>query len=449
VSEPASAAAGPSPARVALLLGTLVALTVIGSSAVAVALPDLARDLGLDTSGAAWVLAAFSMAFAICTAVFGRLGDLYGLRLPLRVGGAMFAAGSLVAALAPTFAVLVAGRLLQGAGAGAVPVLVVGIIAARFPPESRAPALAGITAVVSIVSGSGPLIGGGLTELAGWRIVLGLPAVALLLTEPVARLAPAQARGPGRLDTTGAVLTGVAIAGLALLLQSPATGAGGRAALAFAGLLLVGGVLLVRHIRRRPEGFLPHAVVTTWPLMAASLAGLTLLAAYLGLLLAVPKLLSGELGWSPLRIGLAMLPAAALGAVSSRIVGRILTPVRRHRLVAVLAGGSAVGLVLAAAAPRTPLVLVAGLALVAAGFAGGQVAIIDGIPSMVAAEHQGVALGVFNLLFFVGGTVGAAAVGGLSAVLGLPGAVGAVALLPALGVVLALRSRPDAEAAAR
>lgn len=438
----ASSAAVPSPTRVALLLGTLVALTVIGSSAVAVALPVLAEDLGLDTSGSAWVLAAFSLTFAISTAVFGRLADLYGLRLPLRIGGVLFAGGSLVAALAPSFAVLITGRLVQGAGAGAVPVLVIGIIAARFDESARSRGLAAITAVVSVVSGSGPLIGGAVTELLSWRFVLGLPLTAILLTEPVARLAPTVPRAPGRLDVRGAAYTAVAISGLALLLQSPATGAGWSAALGFGALLGLGAALLVRHIGRRPEGFLPGKVVTTWPLMAASLAGLTLLAGYLALLFALPKLLSAELGWTPLQIGLAMLPAAAFGAVTSRVVGAVLTPPRRRLVVAGLAGGSALGLLLASLAPATPALLVLGLALVAAGFAGGQVALIDGIPGTVGPQHQGVAIGVFNLLFFVGGMVGAAATGGLSAVVGLPGALAAVAVLPLLGVPLALASGP-------
>jgi MFS family permease len=436
-----TAAPAPSPTRVALLLGTLVALTVIGSSAVAVAIPVLSDDLGLDTSGAAWVLAAFSLTFAISTAVFGRLADLYGLRLPLRIGGVLFALGSLGAALAPGFAALITARLVQGTGAGAVPVLVVGIIAARFDESSRAKALGAITAVVSIVSGSGPLIGGGITQLLGWRFVLALPVVAILITEPVARLAPAGVRQEGRLDVRGAAFVALSVAGLALLLQSPATGAGGPAAAAFGTLLAVGLVLLVRHVRRHPQGFLPRSVVTNVPLMAGSCAGLTLLAGYLALLFAVPKLLSAGFGWTPLEIGLAMLPAAAFGAVMARVVGARSTPARRHRIVAGLAVGSSLGLLLAAIFPTVPVLLVAGLALVAAGFAGGQVAIIDAVPSLVALENRGVALGVFNLLFFVGGTVGAAATGGLSAIMSLPAALAVVAALPAIGAVLALRLR--------
>jgi MFS family permease len=83
-----SSSSEPSLTRVALLLGTLLALTVVGSSAVAVALPQVATDLGLDKPGTAWVLAVFSLAFSVTTAVFGRLADLRGLRLPLRIRAA-------------------------------------------------------------------------------------------------------------------------------------------------------------------------------------------------------------------------------------------------------------------------------------------------------------------------------------------------------------------------
>lgn len=427
---------GPSLGRVTLLLGVLVALTVIGSSAVAVALPQLSAELDLDTSGAAWILAAFSLAFSISTAVFGRLADLHGLRLPLRVGGVLFALGSLGAAMAPSFRVIVTARLVQGAGAGAVPVLVLGIIAARFHESVRSRAIAGISVIVSIVSGSGPLIGGAITQWMGWRAVLALPVIAILLTEPIARLAPASARGAGRLDVGGALLVAVTVSGGALLLQSPATGVGLPAALAFLAVLVGGMALLVRHIGRRPEGFLPRRVVTNGGLMRSSVAGLTLLAAYMGMLFGVPKILADALGWSPLQIGLAMVPAAMLGAVVARVIGTVLTPARRRPLAIALAAGSAVGLLVGGLGNGVPLLLVVGLALVAAGFAAGQVVLIDGITAMVSADVRGVALGVFNLLFFIGGTVGAAAAGGLATVVGLPRALALLAVLPALGTAL-------------
>lgn len=423
----------PSVTRVALLLGTLVALTVVGSSAVAVALPSVRDDLGLETSGSAWILAAFSLTFAISTAVFGRLADLAGLRKPLRIGVVLFAAGSLVAALAPSFPVLIVGRLLQGSGAGAVPVLSVGVLVARFEGEHRARALGGLTAVVSIVSGSGPLIGGAIAQTLGWRLVLALPVLALLLMEPVARLAPTEATHVGRLDVRGALLVGAVVTGVVLILQSPATGAGPAVLIAALAVAAVAGVLLARHTRREPEGFLPQAVIRSRALLLGSAAGLTLLGSYLAMLFAAPQLLTDNQGWSPLRIGLALLPAALAGAVASRVVSVVADRIGRFRLAAFLALASAAGLLLAAAGSAQPFLLIFGFGLCVCGFAGGQVALVDAIPRLVDGSVRGVALGVFNLLFFLGGAVGTAATGGLAGPLTLPGALAVLAVLPLAG----------------
>jgi MFS family permease len=428
-----AAAGGPRPrtAHVSLLLGGLVALTVIGSSAVAVALPSLAAELQLTTAGSAWVLAAFSLTFSVCTALFGRLADLVGLRLPLRIGAVLFAAGSLVAASADSFALLVAGRLLQGTGAGAVPVLAVAIIAARFAEQARARALGSLTAVVTIVSASGPLIGGALTELVSWRAVLALPAVALALAEPVARLAPGGRGAGGRLDIGGALLVAASVGSLALLLQAGSVGGGARGVAALVALCGVTFALAGRHILTRPGGFLPRAVVTNSRLMLAGAAGSALIAAYIAGLFAIPKILTAA-DWSPLQIGIGLLPAALFGAIVSRVSGTLTARTPRHRLVAAFGAMSTLGLLVAAAGAAHPPVLIGGFALVVAGFGGGQVPLVDAVPGLVAPELRGIALGTFNLVFFTGGAVGAATAGGLAETLGLPWALACLALLPAV-----------------
>lgn len=419
--------------RVALLLGTLVALTVVGSSAVAVALPDVRTDLGLDQSGTAWILAVFSLSFSVTTAMFGRLADIKGLRLPLRIGVVLFAAGSVAAALAWNFPSLIAARLLQGAGAGAVPVLALGVLAARYEGVARGRALGALTAVVSIVSGSGPLIGGGITELLGWRYVLAVPALALLVLEPVARIAPDTGEAGGGIDWRGAGLIAALTTGVVLLLQSPATRPG-PILIGASAVLAVGGALgLMAHIPRRPEGFLPARVVTNGRFLLASFCGLTLLAAYLGMILALPLILSEEQGWRPLQIGIAMLPAALAGAVISRVVGGTAQRLGRYRVATWLALGSAGGLVLGAVAHAQPVLLIGGFAFAVMGFAGGQVSLLDGVAELVDEEVRGVALGVFNLVFFTGGAVGAAAVGGLGGALSLPAALACLAVLPIAG----------------
>jgi MFS family permease len=425
--------------RTAVLLGGLVALTILGSSAVAVALPTVREEFGLDVGGAAWVLAVFSLGISVATAVFGRVADVAGLRTPLRVGVVVFAAGSLLAAAAPTFPLLLAGRVLQGIGAGAVPVLVTGIIVASLEGAARVRALGTLLAVVALVSGSGPLLGGALTAAGGWRLVVGLPAVALLLLPPIDRIAPTEREDLGAgVDATGAALVAVAVIGLVLLLQSPSTGAGPALVAGAAAAVLAAAAALARHVRRRPGGFLPVVVLADRPLLLLAAVGFGILAGYLALLLALPQILSDAGRSDPLAIGLTMLPAAAAGAVASRLAGRAAARLGRHRVITALAAAPIAGLLVAAAGAPRPVPLVAGFALAAVGFAAGQAVLTDTVTALVPDHVRGVAIGLYNLVFFTGGAVGSAAVGGLSGLVGLPGALAVLAVVPGLSLLAAL-----------
>lgn len=422
-----------------MLLGGLVALAIIGSSAVAVALPALAADLGLDVAGQAWVLAAFGLTFALATASFGRLADLIGLRAPLLVGVGLFAAGSVLAAAAGTFGVLIAGRLVQGAGAGAVPVLVTGVIHARFAGAARARMLGAIGAIVSIISGSGPLIGGAITHVLSWRAVVGLPVVAVLLLAPVAKLAPAHRRdadSPG-VDVRGAALVGVTLGGVMILLQASDGGLAVPLVVGVAAVTVLAGGALTVHVRARPRGFLPRRLLANPGLRRACGAAFGMLAAWLAMLLAVPSLLAAAHGWSPLPIGLAMLPGAATGAIVARAVTTRGSHLDRGRTAAALLLVGAGGLGLAGAVGTAPVALIVAFGMVAACFAAGQVVLLDAVPSLVPEALRSGAVGLVNLTLFTGGAVGSAAAGGLEGLVGLRGALAVLAVVPLAGAVAA------------
>ncbi|HEX6255166.1 MAG TPA: MFS transporter [Euzebyales bacterium] len=410
-----------------VLLGTLIALTVIGSSAVAVAIPVVRADLGLSVSDAAWIFSVFSLCFAVATATFGRIADLVGLRTPLVVGVCLMAAGSVLVGVAPSLPVLLAGRVVQGVGAGAVPVLVNGIVAARWQGATRTAMFGSLLAVVATVSGSGPVIGGGIEAALGWRWVFALPAVSVALIAPIARLAPSD-RGSGHFDVAGAVATSAMIAGLLAVLQAPTAGAVvGAVGVA---LLAVGVPAVILIASRRPDGFLPREVIANGRIMRAAVATLALLATYFAMLLAVPELLAAERGWSPLQIGLALLPAAAAGAVASQITGRVAPTVGRGRTASSVALVALAGVAVASASPTSVVALVVGMSGASIGFAASQAALVDEVVDVAPARVQGAALGVFNMVTFVGGSMGPAVIGGLSGVVGLPVAVAATTLGP-------------------
>lgn len=141
----------------------------------------------------------YVLMLAVTTAVYGRVSDLVGIRLPLLVGLAMMTGGALVAALAPTYGVLFTARLFQGAGAAAIPTL--GAAIACF----------------------GPIVGGLLADTLGWRAVMALPILGVSVLPFLWRDMSVGGTGD-RLDLLGAILVALTAAGLVLLVQSPTTG---------------------------------------------------------------------------------------------------------------------------------------------------------------------------------------------------------------------------------
>src|SRR5688572_10872757 len=124
----------------------------MGSAAVAVTLPAIAADLGLSTGGSAWIISLYALMLAVATAVYGRLADLAGIRLPLTVGVGLMTTGAVLGAFAPSYEVLLSARLLQGAGAASVPTLGMAIVSAKYEGSVRTAALGRVAGVAAAVS---------------------------------------------------------------------------------------------------------------------------------------------------------------------------------------------------------------------------------------------------------------------------------------------------------
>ncbi|MFN2496926.1 MAG: MFS transporter [Pseudonocardiaceae bacterium] len=420
--------------RIATVIGVLFGLAGTGTSAVSVALPELAAGLGVGVASAAWVISAYAVALAVLTAVHGRIADIVGVRGPLAVGVVLMATGALVAATAPTFGLLIAGRILQGVGAAAVPVLGMALISARWDGATRAAALGRVTGAASVLSCLGPVLGGAVDAAGGWRWTLVLPVTGLLALPVLWRAAPTVGR-PERFD---AVCVAVAATGLVLLIQSPSTGA----VVAVVGAVLLGtGVpAALARIRTRPDGFLPRAIVTNGVVLRSAFAAAAIPAGWFALLIAVPLVLAAQ-GWSPLGIGLVLAPSALLGLLMPRVTRWVLPRWGPDRTLAVACPVTVVVLLVAAlgAATGTPLLLVVAVASLTVAFGIGQPAMILGVSGAVDPEQRGVALGLTTLLFLAGAGVGAAVVGGLGEVLGLSGALCVLVLLPIAGTLVMLR----------
>ncbi|MDN5930952.1 MAG: MFS transporter, partial [Pseudonocardia sp.] len=197
------------PGRTAVLLGLLFGLAGTSTSAVTVALPQLSGDLGITTATAAWIVSAYTVALAVATPLHGRLADMAGIRLPLTLGVAAMGVGAVAAALAPNFPALILARVLQGVGSASIPVLATALISAHFSGAAQGAALGRVAGVAATLSALGPLIGGGLEAVGGWRWAVALPVVGMLAIPVLWRVAPTGGSGEP-IDKVGALLVALA-----------------------------------------------------------------------------------------------------------------------------------------------------------------------------------------------------------------------------------------------
>ncbi len=186
----------------------------LSQTVVSPALPEIQREYGADAASAAWILTGYLLAASVATPIVGKLGDLFGRGRVLTMVLLVFAAGSVVCALAPSLGVLVAGRVIQGVGGGIFP-LAFGIIRETFPPERVATAIGGISATFGIGGGVGLVIAGLIVSAldASWLFWLGL--MALPAAYAIRRYVPQEETRPdAKVDWLGAALLSVALAAL-------------------------------------------------------------------------------------------------------------------------------------------------------------------------------------------------------------------------------------------
>ena len=424
--------------RVAMLIGLLFGLAGMGSSSAAIALPVMAADLDISTGESAWVISLYALMLAVATAVYGRLADLVGVRWPLLVGVGLMTTGALLGAAAPNFELLLAARVLQGAGAASVPTLGVAIISARYAGSVRAAALGRVAGIAAALSCLGPLAGGGVEHLLGWRAVIALPTLGLVMVPLLWTALPTEGSG-ARLDFFGAVLVAGTAAGLVLLIQSPSSGI----VIASVGAVLIalGVPAVALWVRRRPHGFLPLSVIRNPMVVRSALAASAIPAAWFALLIAIPTVLIAD-GWTPLGVGLVLVPSAVAGLLAPAVAGPTLVRIGSSASLAVAGTIAAVSMTVAAAGAATGSATLLALSVIAVtgAFGLGQPALMAAVGESVADHVRGVALGVATLMFLVGGGVGSAVVGGLSGVVGMPRSLLLLAALPLVGVLVLVRS---------
>ena len=194
------------------------AMILVDQTAVPLALPDVIHGLDVSATEAQWVMTASLLPLAGLLVLGGRLGDAYGRRRIFLLGALLFGGASAIAGFAPDFSLLIAARVVQGAGGALMLPATVAIVSASVPPEDQGSALGTMGGVAAVAGALGPTIGGVLTSVFSWRAVL-LVNVPLLIITLILTLRAVQPDRVTReqaphIDIEGAVLLCATLVGL-------------------------------------------------------------------------------------------------------------------------------------------------------------------------------------------------------------------------------------------
>ncbi|WP_232680320.1 MFS transporter [Nocardioides sp. R-C-SC26] len=441
---PAGAATGApvgDPRRwagLAVLSASLI-VVVMDMTILNVALPDLARDLGVGAVAQLWIVDAYALVLAGLLIPVAALADRWGRRRMLLLGYAIFALASTLVLFADSAAAVIALRAGLGIGGAMIMPATLSLIRALFPdPHERAFALSIWAAMAGAGSAAGPVVGGALLEAFSWHaaFLVNVPLMLVGIAAGLWLLPESRSDRPGVIDPAGVVLS---VGGMtAVVYAVKHLGKYGADPLTL--VILTAGVLamtaFVRRCLHQPDPMLAVRLFAVPGFRAGVLTALTSATVMMALLFVGSQWLQLVQGWSPLIAGVALLPMALGGLVGSPMAPALAA---RVGLRTMLVGGLVVlasGLLVIGLLPHPlPYVGVAvGLLLVGFGTAAlglGSALIMGSAPT-----HQaGSAAAVEEMSYEIGAVLGVALLGSLAGIVyrhGLPdsaspAAVGALA----------------------
>lgn len=411
--RPRQAPLSPAALRSLLLvLCTALALVIAGNSALAIALPNIARDLRADQTDLTWIIDAYALTFAAVLLPAGIAADRIGRRTLLVAGLIGFGAAVVASAYVTDATQLIALRAVAGIGAAAVFPVTLSALVDAYPPQRRGFAVAVWSAVSAAGAVAGTLVAGALLEAFWWGSVqLAFGLAALVLVPGAVRLVAQHRDGSLSLDPAGAVLSGLGLAGVVLaVIEAPQQGWTDPLVLGAAGIGVTALAGFVFHELRTAAPALDVRLFRDRGLTAGSLLVSLQFFASLGLFVLAPQYLQLVRDYSPLQA------AAALLVIPVGVgVGTAFAPPAMARVGA--RGPGTAGLVFMASGfavlastigDGTLIWLAAGLVVFGVGFGlsvtPGTVLIIEGLPP----QRRSVASAVNDITREVGGVIGIA-----------------------------------------
>ena len=302
-------------------------LSFVDGSVLNVALPAIRGSYGAGAAEVQWVVNAYLLPLSALLLLGGALGDHYGRRRLLVTGTGLFAAASLICALAPSMEILLAARAAQGVGAALLLPNSLALLNAAFEGQKRGRAVGIWAAAGAAAAAVAPLIGGWLVDHFGWPTIfyINLPLAAGAMMLALSFVTESQDRGAARTDYPGAVLATLGLGGATYGLtrwSSTAALDGIAIATIIAGLAMLAAFLWI-EARRGDKAMMPLGMFADLCFSGLNLLTFLLYGAFGAAMLLIPYVLIAAGGYSPVDAGLAMLPLPILLTVASPPMGSL------------------------------------------------------------------------------------------------------------------------------
>jgi EmrB/QacA subfamily drug resistance transporter len=396
-------------------------LAFVDGSVTNVALPAIGKALSASGADLQWIVNAYLLPLSALLLLGGAAGDLYGRTRLLVAGTILFAAASVACAVAPSLAMLLAGRVAQGVGAAILMPNSLAILGASFSGAARGRAIGIWAAVGAVMSAVGPVLGGWLIDVVNWRAIflINLPlaagaiALALIFVRDIREDGTAPA-----LDVPGSLLATAALGGLTWGLTL-GSGRGGWTVTAL-GAVALGLVLMIAFIRveqvRGARAMMPLAMFGSRSFVGLSLLTLLLYGALGALLVLMPYVLIQASGYSGTKAGSALVPSALILALLSPVMGTVAGRIGPRLPLTVgpliVGGGFALALRIGPQADYWRDVLPA-IVVISLGMAGAVAPLTNAVLGAVDSRHTGSASGFNSALARSGGMIATALLGGV------------------------------------
>uniref|UniRef100_UPI00403F8268 MFS transporter n=1 Tax=Paenibacillus sp. FSL W7-1332 TaxID=2921702 RepID=UPI00403F8268 len=389
-------------------LGFLVFFSVLNETVFNVALPDIARQFHVEPSTANWVNTGFMLTFAIGSFVYGKMSDLYGIKKMLMIGIVTYGSGSMLGLAGHAYLpAVIAARFIQGAGASAIPALVMVMIVRYFDANQRGRAFGLIGSLVATGEGIGPVIGGVVAHYVHWSMLFVFPLMTLATIPFFLKVLPDETEQKGTIDVTGAVLLSVGVVLFTLFTTNEHWMylAGCLAAL----------VLFALRIKRASNPFIEPYLFVRKKFIAGTIAGCVILGMVAGFLSMVPYMMRSVHHLSTGMIGAGVMFPGAMSVMLFGILGGTLVDKKGHHLVFYIGTLMIIGgfLTMAMLKDQSPWIVTAMLIFVFGGLSFVKTVISTVVSDSLEEKEAGAGMGMLNFTCFLSEGIGVAIVGGL------------------------------------